>query len=96
MCSNTSWPRFASLLILWTLLLTATFTVLLMMVPEVVEASKLLKAINTTTPYLEKLALIAQSSAHVLLAMLYAILLLILVVLDIEVARELANTNPFS
>jgi 3-dehydroquinate dehydratase len=59
------------------------------MISEMVEAHQLVKTINTTTHHIEKLVIIAKSSTHTLTAMLYAIILLVLVVLDIVVAKEM-------
>jgi len=81
--------RFTALLILWTFLLIATFITLFLMITEIAEAQHLVRIINITTPYIEKLLIIVHSSSHILLAMLYAVLLAILVVLDIVVAKEM-------
>jgi hypothetical protein len=67
----------------------ATIAVLILMVSEIAEAHQIAKTINITTQYIEKLVIIAHSSLHILLAIVYAIILLILVVLDIVVAKEM-------
>jgi hypothetical protein len=59
------------------------------MILEISEAHHLLLKIINTTPYTEKLLIIAHSSSHILLAILYAILLIPLIVLDIVVVKEM-------
>jgi len=81
--------RFIALLIIWTLLLIATFITLTLMISEITEAQQLVKIMNLTTPYMEKLVIIVHSTSHTLLALLYAVLLTLLVALDIVVAKEM-------
>jgi hypothetical protein len=89
MSLSTNWTKFTILLIIWAILVLATVTVMILMVSEIAEAHHMLRTINTTTSYIEKLLIIAHSSSHILTAMLYAIILLTLVILDIVVAKEM-------
>ena len=87
MSLSSSWARFTLLLIIWTLLVLATVATIVLMLSEMVEAHSMVKTINMTTPYTEKLVIIAKSAFHVLMAILYAVILLALVILDIAVAK---------
>jgi len=91
MSQSTSWIRFTLLLIIWTILVLATVAVITLMILEIAEAHSILRTIDNAShiPLTEKLLTIVNSSSHILMAMLYAIILLTLVVLDIAVAKEM-------
>lgn len=91
MSQSTSWIRFTLLLIIWTILVLATVAVITLMILEIAEAHSILRTIDNAShiPLTEKLLIIVNSSSHILMAMLYAIILLTLVVLDIAVAKEM-------
>jgi hypothetical protein len=67
----------------------ATVATLVLMVSEIVDAYNTAKTINITTPHTEKLVIVQHSTFHVLMAILYAVILLALVILDIVVAKEM-------
>ena len=91
MSQSTSWIRFTLLLIIWTILVLATVAVITLMILEIAEAHSILRTIDNAShiPLTEKLLTIVNRSSHILMAMLYAIILLTLVVLDIAVAKEM-------
>jgi hypothetical protein len=89
MGEDIKWVRLLLLLLILCPLLIATVATAWLLVREVMDAGRLVKAINInmSMPYTERLITIAVSGYHVLKAICCSIVLLALLLLDIVVVK---------